>query len=45
MAWLAVLGAVFVLVNQLLNGEAMDGLSGIDMEKCRAKQAFLMQFI
>jgi hypothetical protein len=45
MAWLAVLGAVIVLVNQMLNGEAMDGLSGIDLEKCRAKQAFSMQFM
>ncbi|CAB9512911.1 expressed unknown protein [Seminavis robusta] len=40
MALLAVFAAVIVLVNQSLNGEAMDGLSGIDLDKCRARQTF-----
>lgn len=45
LAWLAIVGAVVVLLNQMLNGETMDGLSGIDLDKCRAKQAFTTQFV
>lgn len=44
LAWLAIVGAVIVLLNQMLIGETIDGLSGIDLEKCRAKQAFATQF-
>lgn len=45
LAWLAVVGAVVVLGNQMINGEAMDGLSGIDLGKCRAKQEFVRQIV
>ena len=45
LAWLAIAGAVVVLVNQMLNGETMDGLSGIDFKKCKAKQAFATQLM
>ena len=37
---LAVLGAVVVLGNQMIRGETMDGMSGIDLDKCRARQSF-----
>lgn len=40
LALLAVAGAVVVLGSQVLNGETMDGLSGIDLDKCRARQSF-----
>ena len=40
LALLAVLGAVLVLGNQVLNGESMDGMSGIDLDKCRTRQSF-----
>lgn len=40
LAIFAVVGAVVVLGNQMVNGETMDGLSGIDLEKCRARQSF-----
>jgi hypothetical protein len=39
LALLVVLGAVIVLTNQSLNGETMDGMSGIDIDKCRARFA------
>lgn len=42
-AFLAVLGAVLALGNQMINGERMDGLSGIDLERCRARQIFELE--
>jgi hypothetical protein len=44
LAFLTVAGAVLVLGNQMINGETMDGLSGIDLEKCRARQGFSYEF-
>ena len=40
LALVAVAAAVVVLGIQVLNGETMDGLSGIDLDKCRARQSF-----
>ena len=40
LALLAVAAAVLVLGQQNLNGESMDGMSGIDFTKCRARQSF-----
>ena len=40
LAWLAVVGAVVVLVHQEMMGETMDGMSGIDVAKCRSRQSF-----
>jgi hypothetical protein len=41
LTFLAVSGAIIVLANQALNGETMDGLSGIDLQMCATRQAFL----
>lgn len=40
LALLAAVGAIVVLANQAFNGETMDGMSGIDLSKCRARQTF-----
>lgn len=40
LVFLAVSGAVLVLMNQTLNGQTMDGLSGIDLDMCAARRAF-----
>ena len=38
--YLAVVGAVVVLLNQIENGAQMDGLSGIDIGMCKARHDF-----
>ena len=42
-AYLAVVGAFFVLTNQMENNVQMDGLSGIDIAACKARRDFLLQ--
>lgn len=40
-AYLAVIGAFLVLLNQMENNVQMDGLSGIDIAGCKARRDFL----
>lgn len=41
--YVAVVLAVFILLNQMQNNVEMDGLSGIDIAACKARREFLMQ--
>ena len=43
MAYVAVAGAFLVLWNQVQDGVQMDGLSGIDIHMCKARQAFELE--
>lgn len=40
LAYASVIGALIALASQILNGSLMDGLSGIDIQQCRAMRDF-----
>mmetsp|Transcript_2083 Transcript_2083/g.2975 ORF Transcript_2083/g.2975 Transcript_2083/m.2975 type:complete len:231 (+) Transcript_2083:51-743(+) len=40
LAYASVIGALLALASQILNGSQMDGLSGIDIQQCRAMRDF-----